>query len=162
MFDETMIYVRHVCCRCGFVRQLIVHTGWWSILVMTKMSAWVSSLGCCIKSCRTMCQYLEQDLCNEQFSSCYSLLEQETRCSRVSVRCNVYSNSSTSKSIVSLMCTLFYIGVHESKVDRTEHDEQYLIGQSIVTFNEWCISLGIIWLGVFHSNIFCIINSLYS
>jgi hypothetical protein len=33
------------------------------------------------------------------------------------VRYDVYSNSSFSKCIVSLMCTYFYIRVHEVKVD---------------------------------------------
>jgi hypothetical protein len=58
------------------------------------------------------------------------------------VRYDVYSNSFSSKCIVSLMCTLFYIRVHEVKLDRTEQNEQYLIGQTIVIPNEGYISLG--------------------
>jgi hypothetical protein len=41
-----------------------------------------------------------------------------------------------------LMHIYFYIYVHEVKHERTEQNVQYLIGQSIMTSNEWCISLG--------------------
>jgi hypothetical protein len=58
------------------------------------------------------------------------------------VQYDVYSNSPFSKYLVSLMCTLFYIRVHAVKVDLTEQNEQYFIGQSIVTSNEWYASLG--------------------
>jgi hypothetical protein len=58
------------------------------------------------------------------------------------VRYDVYSNSPSSKCIVSLMCTLFYIGVHAVKVDWTEQNAQYFIGQSIATSTEWYTSLG--------------------
>jgi hypothetical protein len=40
------------------------------------------------------------------------------------------------------MYTFFYVGVHAVKVDWTEQNEQYLIGQSIVTSNEWYSSVG--------------------
>jgi hypothetical protein len=58
------------------------------------------------------------------------------------IRYDVYSNSLFSKCIISLIYILFRIRVHEVKLDRTEQNEQYLIGQSIVTSNEWYISLG--------------------
>jgi hypothetical protein len=40
------------------------------------------------------------------------------------------------------MFTFFCIRVQAVKVDWTEQNEQYFIGQSIVTLNEWYISLG--------------------
>jgi hypothetical protein len=52
------------------------------------------------------------------------------------VRYDVYSDSSCSKCLVSVMCTFFYICVHEVKLDRTEQNAQYLISQSIMTSNE--------------------------
>jgi hypothetical protein len=55
---------------------------------------------------------------------------------------DAYSNSSFSKCIASLMHIYFYIYVHEVKHERTEQNVQYLIGQSIMTSNEWCIWLG--------------------
>jgi hypothetical protein len=58
------------------------------------------------------------------------------------VRYDVYSNSSFSKYIVSLMCTFFYIRVHDAKLDRTEQNEQYVTRQSIMISNNWYISFG--------------------
>jgi hypothetical protein len=46
------------------------------------------------------------------------------------------STLSFSKGLVSSMCTLFHIRVHEVQLDRTEQNEQYLIGQSIMTSDE--------------------------
>jgi hypothetical protein len=40
------------------------------------------------------------------------------------------------------MCTFFYVRMHEIKVDWIEQNEQYRIGQSIMTFNEWYIPFG--------------------
>jgi hypothetical protein len=57
------------------------------------------------------------------------------------VRYNVYSNSSFSKFLASLICVYFYIRVQVVKLDRTEQNEQYLIGRSIMTPDEWYISL---------------------
>jgi hypothetical protein len=63
------------------------------------------------------------------------------------VRYDVYSNWSFFKCLVSLRCTFFCIRVHEIKLDRTEQNEQYLIGRSITTSNEWYISLGTVTIG---------------
>jgi hypothetical protein len=45
------------------------------------------------------------------------------------VRYDVYSNSFFSKCLAYLKCICVYIRVHEVKLDRTEQNEQYLIGQ---------------------------------
>jgi hypothetical protein len=58
------------------------------------------------------------------------------------IRYDVYSNLPFFKCLVSLMCTLFSIRMYEVKLDRIEQNEQYLIGQLIVTSNEWCASIG--------------------
>jgi hypothetical protein len=47
------------------------------------------------------------------------------------------------------MCTFFCIRVHAVKVDWTEQNEQYFIGQSIVTSNEGYTSLGTVLLSNF-------------
>jgi hypothetical protein len=52
------------------------------------------------------------------------------------VRYNVCSNSPFSKCIPSLIRFWFYIRVHEVKLDRTEQNKRYLIGQPMIIFNE--------------------------